>query len=94
MEMNKMLNVRIEAEAMLLTLSCATFYVKDKTTDPVMMDVAKKIKGVTEAVATAFWEQVCECGQKCGECDSEESGKDCELRKEMEAAEHDKQKGN
>ena len=45
MAMNKMLNVRIEAEAMLLTLSCATFYVKDKTTDPVMMDVAKKNQG-------------------------------------------------
>lgn len=94
MAMNKMLNVQVEAEAMLLALSCATFYVKGKTTDPVMMDVAKKIKGVAEAVATAFWEQVCEYGQKCGECDSEESGEDCKLRKEMEAGENDEQKGD
>ena len=45
MAMNKMLDVRVEAEAILLTLSCAAFYVKGKTTDPVMMDVAKKNKG-------------------------------------------------
>lgn len=45
MAMNKMLNVQVEAEAMLLALSCATFYVKGKTTDPVMMDVAKKNQG-------------------------------------------------
>ena len=58
MAMNKMIDVRVEAEAMLIALSCAAFYVKNKTTDPVMMDVAKKIKEVTGAVATAFWEQI------------------------------------
>lgn len=93
MAMNKMLNVQVEAEAMLLALSCAAFWVKNKTTDPVMMDVAKKIKGVSDAVGTAFWEQVCECGWKCGECDIEGSGKDCPLRKEKET-DHDEQKSN
>ena len=94
MAMNKMIDVRVEAEAMLLALSCATFYVKNKTTDPVMMDVAKKIKGVTGEVGTAFWEQICEYGRKCGECDTEKSGKDCPLRQKKEAAENDEQKGN
>ena len=42
MAMNKMIDVRVEAEAILLTLSCAAFYVKGKTTDPVMMDFAEK----------------------------------------------------
>lgn len=45
MAMNKMIDVRVEAESMLLALSCAAFYVKNKTTDPVMMDVAKKNQG-------------------------------------------------
>ena len=45
MTMEKMLNVQVGAEEMLLTLSCAAFYVKDKTTDPVMMDFAKKNQG-------------------------------------------------
>lgn len=94
MAMNKMLNVQVEAEAMLLALSCAAFWVKNKTTDPVMMDVAKKIKGVSDAVGTAFWEQVCEYGWKCGECDIEGSGKGCPLRKEKEETEHDEQKGD
>lgn len=84
MAMNKMIDVRVEAEAMLLALSCAAFWVKNKTTDPVMMDVAKKIKGVSDAVGTAFWEQVCEYGWKCGECDIEGSGKDCPLRQVKE----------
>lgn len=84
MAMNKMIDVRVEAEAILLTLSCAAFYVKDKTTDPVMMDFAKKIKGVSDAVGTAFWEQICEYGRKCGECDTEKNGKDCPLRQEKE----------
>ena len=94
MAMNKMIDVRVEAEAILLTLYCAASYVKDKTTDPVMMDFAEKIKGVTDAVGTAFWEQICEYGQKCGECDTAKSGKDCPLRQEKEAAENDEQKGN
>lgn len=94
MAMEKMLNVQVEAEEMLLTLSCAAFYVKDKTTDPVMMDFAKKIKGVSDAVGTAFWEQICEYGWKCGECDNEKSGKDCPLRKEKEVTGNDEQKGN
>lgn len=89
MAMNKMIDVRVEAEAMLLALSCAAFYVKGKTTDPVMMDVAEKIKGVTDAVGTAFWEQVCEHGWKCGECDTAKSGKDCPLRQEKEESEND-----
>lgn len=89
MAMNKMIDVRVEAEAMLLTLSCAAFYVKNKTTDPVMMDVAEKIKGVTNAVGTAFWEQICEYGWKCGECDTAKSGKDCPLRKEKEDKDND-----
>lgn len=55
MAMNKMIDVRVEAEAMLIALSCAAFYVKNKTTDPVMMDVEKKIKGVIDAVGTACW---------------------------------------
>lgn len=93
MAMEKMLNVQVEAEEMLLTLSCAAFYVKDKTTDPVMMDLAKKINGVSNAVGTAFWEQICEYGCKCGECDPEKNGKDCPLRKEKEA-DNDEQKGN
>lgn len=93
MAMNKMIDVRVEAEAMLLALSCAALYVKNKTTDPVMMDVAKKIKGVSNVVGTAFWEQICEYGWKCGECDNEKNGKDCPLRKEKEA-DHDEQKGN
>ena len=84
MAMNKMIDVRVEAEAILLTLPCAAFYVKDKTTDPVMMDFAKKIKGVQDAVETAFWEQICEYGRKCGECDTEKNGKDCPLRQEKE----------
>lgn len=42
MAMNKMIDVRVEAEAMLLALTCAAFYAKNKTTDPVMMDVTKK----------------------------------------------------
>lgn len=45
MAMNKMLNVQVEAKAMLLALSCAAFWIKNKTTDPVMMDVAKKNQG-------------------------------------------------
>ena len=94
MAMNKMIDVRVEAEAILLTLSCATFYVKGKTTDPVMMDFAEKIKGVSDTVGTAFWEQICEYGRKCGECDNEKSGKDCPLRQKKEAAENDEQKGN
>ena len=94
MAMNKMIDVRVEAEAILLTLSCAAFYVKGKTTDPVMMDFAGKIKGVSDAVGTAFWEQICEYGRKCGECDNEKSGKDCQLRQKKEAAENDEQKGN
>ena len=94
MAMNKMIDVRVEAKAMLLALSCAAFYVKNKTTDPVMMDVAKKIKGVSDAVGTALWEQICEYGWKCGECDIEGSGKGCLLRKEKEETEHDEQKGN
>lgn len=94
MAMNKMIDVRVEAEAMLLALSCAAFYVKNKTTDPVMMDVAKKIKGVSDAVGTAFWEQICEYGWKCGECDNEKSGKDCPLRQKKEEAQHDEQKSN
>lgn len=94
MAMNKMIDVRVEAEAILLTLSCAAFYVKDKTADPVMMDFAKKIKGVSDAVGTAFWEQICEHGWKCGECDTEKSGKDCPLRQEKETAENDEQKSN
>ena len=53
MAMNKMLDVRVEAEAMLLALSCAAFYVKGETKDPVMMDFAKKIKGVSDAVDDA-----------------------------------------
>ena len=93
MAMNKMIDVRVEAEEMLLPLSCAAFYVKDKTMDPVMMDFAKKIKEVTDAVGTAFWKQVCEYGRKCGECDTAKSGKDCPLRKEKEA-DNDEQKGN
>lgn len=93
MAMEKMLNVQVEAEEMLLTLSCAAFYVKDKTTDPVMMDFAKKIKGVSDAVGTAFWKQICEYGRKCGECDQEKNGKDCPLRKEKET-DNDEQKGN
>ena len=84
MAMNKMIDVQVEAEAMLIALSCAAFYVKNKTTDPVMMDVAQKIKGVSGAVATAFWEQICEYGRKCGECDNEKSRKDCPLRQEKE----------
>ena len=94
MSMNKMIDVRVEAEAILLTLSCAAFYVKGKTTDPVMMDFAEKIEGVSDAVRTAFWEQICEYGRKCGECDNEKSGKDCPLRQKTEAAENDEQKGN
>lgn len=94
MAMNKMIDVRVEAEAMLIALSCAAFYVKNKTTDPVMMDVAEKIKGVTGAVGTAFWEQICEHGWKCGECDTAKSGKDCPLRQEKEAAGSEEQKGN
>lgn len=94
MAMNKMIDVRVEAEAILLVLSCAAFYVKGKTTDPVMMDFAEKIKGVSGAVGTAFWEQICEYGRKCGECDNEKSGKDCPLRQKKEAAENDEQKGN
>lgn len=89
MAMEKMLNVRVEAEEMLLTLSCAAFYVKDKTTDPVMMDFAKKIKGVSDAVGTAFWEQICEYGLKCGECDPAKNGKDCPLRQEKEEKDND-----
>ena len=94
MAMNKMIDVRVGAEAMLLALSCAAFYAKNKTTDPVMMEVTKKINGVAEAVETAFWEQICEYGRKCGECDNEKSGKDCPLRQKKEAAENDEQKGN
>lgn len=94
MAMNKMIDVQVEAEAMLLALHCAAFYVKNKTTDPVMMDVAKKIKGVSEAVGTAFWEQICEYGWKCGECDTAKSGKDCPLRQEKEAAENDSKTGD
>lgn len=94
MAMNKMLNVQVEAEAMLLALSCAALWVRNKTTDPVVMDVAKKIKGVSDAVGTAFWKQICEYGRKCGECDNEENGKDCKLRKKMEAGDHDEQKGD
>lgn len=94
MAMKKMLNVQVEAEAMLLALSCAAFYVKDKTKDPVMMYIAQKINGVTEEVGTAFWEQICEHGWKCGECDTEKSGKDCPLRQEKEAADNDEQKSN
>lgn len=45
MAMNKMLNVQVEAEAILLALSCAAFWIKNKTTDPVMMDVTKKNQG-------------------------------------------------
>lgn len=89
MAMEKMLNVQVEAEEMLLTLSCAAFYVKGKTTDPVMMDFEKKIKGVTDAVGTAFWEQICECGWKCGECDPEKNGEDCPLRQEKEGKDND-----
>ena len=89
MAMNKMIDVRMEAEAMLLALSCAALYVKNKTTDPVMMDVAEKIKGVSDVVGTAFWEQICEYGWKCGECDTKKSGKDCPLRREKEAVEND-----
>ena len=89
MAMNKMIDVRVEAEAMLLALSCAAFYAKNKTTDPVMMDVTKKINGVAEAVETAFWEQVCEYGRKCGECDTEKNGKDCPLRQEKEDKDND-----
>lgn len=94
MAMNKMIDVRVEAEAMLLALSCAAFYAKNKTTDPVMMEVTKKINGVAETVGTAFWEQVCEYGRKCGECDTEKNGKDCPLRQEKEAIRNDEQKGN
>ena len=45
MVMNKMIDVRVGAEAMLLALSCAAFYAKNKTTDPVMMEVTKKSMG-------------------------------------------------
>ena len=89
MAMNKMIDVRVEAEAILLVLSCAAFYVKGKTTDPVMMDFAKKIKGVSDAVGTAFWEQICEYGWRCGECDTAKSGKDCPLRQEKEDKDND-----
>ena len=59
-----------------------------------MMDFAEKIKGVSDAVGTAFWEQICEYGRKCGECDNEKSGEDCPLRQKKEEAENDEQKGN
>ena len=94
MAMNKMIDVRVEAEAMLLALSCATFYVKNKTTDPVMMDVAKKIKGVTGEVGTACWEQICEYGGKCGECDTAGRGADCPGGRREEAAESDEGTSN
>ena len=94
MAMKKMIDVRVEAEAILLTLYCAAFYVKGKKTDPVMMYFAGKIEGVSDAVGTAFWEQICEYGRKCGECDTEKSGKDCPMRQKKEAAENDEQKGN
>ena len=94
MAMNKMIDVRVEAEAILLTLSCAAFYVKGETTDPVMMDFAEKIKGVSDAVGTAFWEQICEYGRKCGECDNEKSGKDCPLRQKKEDKDNDSKTGD
>ena len=92
--MNDMIDVRLNGEAMLILMICAKAYLRTVPEDDVTLKCVGKIKEIEHVVYAAFWEQIFERGTKCEECSGEKSGWDCELRKEMEATEHDEQKGN
>lgn len=83
--MNDMIDVRLNGEAMLLLMICATAYLRTAPEDDATLKCVGKIKEIKRVVSAAFWEQICERGTKCGECDNEGSGKDCQLRKVKEA---------
>lgn len=91
--MNDMIDVRLSGEAMLLLMICATAYLRTAPEDDATLKCVGKIKEIERVVSAAFWEQICERGAKCEECSGERSGRDCELRKEMEG-DHDEQKGD